>query len=77
MGRSAGQIRASLKIMANTLIHFSGKEPVAQTVPASSDKKTRIESNRLFQGASEIVIVHQNEEYNLRITRNGKLILTK
>ncbi len=31
----------------------------------------------LFQGHSEIVIVHQKEEYNLRITRNGKLILTK
>ncbi len=40
-------------------------------------KKPRIESAHLFQGNSEIVIVHQNEEYNLRITRNGKLILTK
>ena len=40
-------------------------------------KKPRIESNHLFQGNSEIVIVHQNKEYNLRITRNGKLILTK
>ena len=45
--------------------------------PAPSGKKPRIESNHLFQGNSEIVIVHQKEEYNLRITRNGKLILTK
>jgi hemin uptake protein HemP len=40
-------------------------------------KKPRIESSHLFQGSNEIMIVHKNEEYNLRITRNGKLILTK
>jgi hemin uptake protein HemP len=39
--------------------------------------KPRIDSHHLFQGNNEIVIVHQKEEYNLRITRNGKLILTK
>ena len=43
----------------------------------SAGRKPRIKSDRLFQGGSEIVIVHQNEEYSLRITRNGKLILTK
>jgi hemin uptake protein HemP len=41
------------------------------------DKKLRIESAHLFQGEREIVIVHQAKEYSLRITRNGKLILTK
>jgi hemin uptake protein HemP len=41
------------------------------------NKKPRIESSRLFQGEREIVIVHQTKEYSLRITRNGKLILTK
>jgi hemin uptake protein HemP len=40
-------------------------------------RKPRIESQRLFQGNSEIVIVHHDEEYSLRITKNGKLILTK
>ena len=43
----------------------------------TSGKKPRIESSRLFQGEREIVIVHQTKEYSLRITRNGKLILTK
>ncbi len=43
----------------------------------SVDKKPRIESSHLFQGEREIVIVHQAKEYSLRITRNGKLILTK
>ena len=49
----------------------------ATDVPLPAGRKPRIESDRLFQGGSEIVIVHQNEEYSLRITRNGKLILTK
>ena len=48
-----------------------------RSISASSDKKPRIESEHLFHGQIEIVIVHQKEEYNLRITRNGKLILTK
>jgi hemin uptake protein HemP len=43
----------------------------------ASDKKPRIESAELFQGEREILIIHQQEEYSLRITRNGKLILTK
>ena len=51
--------------------------PVASRSGIISDKKPRIESSHLFQGKSEIIIVHQNEEYNLRITRHGKLILTK
>lgn len=31
----------------------------------------------LFGDASEIQIEHRGERYSLRITRNGKLILTK
>ncbi len=31
----------------------------------------------LFQGAQEILIRHNDEHYHLRITKNGKLILTK
>jgi hemin uptake protein HemP len=40
-------------------------------------EKLRIDSVHLFRGSNEIVIVHQNQEYNLRITKSGKLILTK
>jgi len=43
----------------------------------STVKKPRIESFTLFKGGNEIMIVHRDEEYSLRITRNGKLILTK
>jgi hemin uptake protein HemP len=53
----------------------SGAASAASMVPL--DKKPRIESAHLFQGEREIVIVHQTKEYSLRITRNGKLILTK
>ena len=63
--------------MREMLMDYATERPAARSSSASTRKKPRIESNHLFQGNSEIVIVHQNEEYNLRITRNGKLILTK
>ncbi len=31
----------------------------------------------LLQGARELILVHGGSEYRLRITGNGKLILTK
>ena len=58
-------------------MNFATKRTAAPSISTSSAKRPRIESNQLFQGNNEIVIVHQKEEYNLRITRNGKLILTK
>ena len=42
-----------------------------------SDHGRRIAAASLFRGEREIVIVYQNQEYRLRITRAGKLILTK
>ncbi|MEW5967334.1 MAG: hemin uptake protein HemP [Pseudomonadota bacterium] len=36
-----------------------------------------IPADRLFEGRQEIQIAHGDEIYRLRITRNGKLILTK
>jgi hemin uptake protein HemP len=36
-----------------------------------------VASDDLFQGLRELVILHRNDEYRLRITRAGKLILTK
>jgi hemin uptake protein HemP len=37
----------------------------------------RFVSTALFRGGREVVIVHNSEEYRLRITRADKLILTK
>jgi hemin uptake protein HemP len=36
-----------------------------------------VRSADLFRGAREVIIVHHDEQYRLRITRAGKLILTK
>jgi hemin uptake protein HemP len=36
-----------------------------------------VESDQLFDGRTEIRVLHRGEEYRLRITRQGKLILTK
>ncbi len=36
-----------------------------------------ITSEELFEGAQEVVIIHADEEYRLRITGSNKLILTK
>ncbi|MGR9087205.1 MAG: hemin uptake protein HemP [Gammaproteobacteria bacterium] len=47
---------------------------------ASSDshlRTRRLSSRALFGDRNEVVIVHNNEDYRLRITSNGKLILTK
>lgn len=37
----------------------------------------RFELETLMQGSQEAVIIHNGEHYRLRITSNGKLILTK
>jgi hemin uptake protein HemP len=52
------------------------------TVPEPGERRDvssrhSVRSNDLFQGAKELVISHRGEEYRLRITRTGKLILTK
>ncbi|MCX7419878.1 MAG: hemin uptake protein HemP [Planctomycetia bacterium] len=35
------------------------------------------QSECLFQGRRELIILHNNETYRLRITKTDKLILTK
>ena len=46
-------------------------------IPPSAVRPPRIDSRQLLQGGKEIVIVHGGEEYRLRLTAAGKLILTK
>lgn len=36
----------------------------------------RVLSETLFQGTRELVITHNGRDYRLRLTQNGKLILT-
>ena len=50
-------------------------------IATQSDARARlpdpIPADRLFAGRQEIQIAHGDETYRLRITKNGKLILTK
>jgi hemin uptake protein HemP len=53
----------------------------AHALPAREDRAPAgcrsLPSTDLFRGDREVVIVHGKEQYRLRITRAGKLILTK
>ncbi len=50
--------------------------PPVDAAPATASVR-RISSQRLLAGERELVIQHLGSEYHLRLTRNGKLILTK
>ena len=52
-------------------------QPEPPAAPVSCPQHKRITTDDLMQGAREIIVLHQGEEYRLRITRRGKLILTK
>lgn len=54
--------------------------PLRPAAPSSSPPPARppaFSSTDLFGQAREVIILHGHEEYRLRITRAGKLILTK
>ena len=53
------------------------KQSESKPVSVNSNTVNRISSQQLFPTSNQIVIVHRNEEYRLRITSNDKLILTK
>ena len=39
--------------------------------------KQRFSTSEIFKGDSEVLIEHAGDEYRLRITKKGRLILTK
>jgi hemin uptake protein HemP len=45
--------------------------------PRPAPARPVVKSEDLFREAREVLILHRDEEYRLRITRAGKLILTK
>jgi hemin uptake protein HemP len=45
--------------------------------PLIATGKPRLQIGSILQGAKEVIIEHAGEEYRLRLTKNGKLILTK
>ena len=48
--------------------------PASRTKPA--EQPGRVSSEQLLGARHELVIVHGGREYRLRVTQNGKLILT-
>ena len=50
-------------------------KPAKQPISASPVK--RIAVSELMGGGREAVLLHDGDEYRLRLTSNGKLILTK
>ena len=50
--------------------------PAIKPPPAAKPVK-RIAVSELLNGGREVVLLHDGDEYRLRLTSNGKLILTK
>lgn len=50
--------------------------PRSATSPAAPSGTKRTTSEALLGPERELVIVHNGREYRLRLTQNGKLILT-
>ncbi len=50
--------------------------PVPKPLPSNQPVK-RIAVSDLLAGGREAVLLHGGDEYRLRLTSNGKLILTK
>ncbi|MGB7156477.1 MAG: hemin uptake protein HemP [Tepidisphaeraceae bacterium] len=48
------------------------KEEASKPVPPIT-----VEAATLFKGKDEIRLLHRGQEYRLRVTKQGKLILTK
>ena len=51
--------------------------PSAETTVETRENKVRVVVAELLQGGREAILEHDGQDYRLRITANGKLILTK
>jgi hemin uptake protein HemP len=54
----------------------SSSPSTEQPLTPQPEKKC-VTTTDLMQGAKEIIVLHRGEQYLLRITKSGKLILTK
>jgi hemin uptake protein HemP len=55
-----------------------GPDDVAPSDPGDTRRHpVRVQLANLLEGGKEAIIVHNGEDYRLRVTANGKLILTK
>lgn len=59
------------------MISQSNDKPPKKNHFVQSLSRVVIKSSQLFDNQNEIIIEHEGNEYRLRITSSGKLILTK
>ena len=52
-------------------------QPHGERSPAAGGRPRRLKVSELLAGEREVVLEHDGQEYRLRITANGRLILTK
>jgi hemin uptake protein HemP len=52
-------------------------EPIDPAYYTPRPPRQRVSITDLMRGGRELVLLHDGQEYILRITRTGKLILTK
>ena len=59
--------------------HDKEKTSASSADPLCSESSTRHhwKSEEIFQGLQEVLILHRDETYRLRQTRQGKLLLQK
>lgn len=56
---------------------ISSPDPLPSPARKEAPVEVTLRSSDLLQGQREVLIIHGNETYRLRLTRNGKLILHK
>lgn len=59
------------------MTHSHPEHRPGQGTATAAAKARRLSSEALFQGAERVLIEHRGEVYILRLTRSGRLILTK
>lgn len=64
-------------MLTESEIRTGQRTPGGPPDPERTPRIPRIDSRDLLRGGREVVIVHEGEEYRLRRTSQGKLILTK
>lgn len=60
-----------------TAVDARDSAPTSEQNTATNTNKVRVRVADILQGGREAILEHDGQEYRLRITANGKLILTK
>jgi hemin uptake protein HemP len=66
--------------VAASVLRQTGQSPVSSELPNTDspiESGVRYRVDELLKGHREATLVHRGQEYRLRITATGKLILTK